>query len=72
MDFNLVLLTFNMIWRANLDGMITVEDVDLADPSAGHEEALSLPKLGDAEPLDVLHRRREPVQMRSKRLALGA
>ena len=51
--------------------MITVEDVDLADPSAGHEEALSLPKLGDAEPLDVLHRRREPVQMRSKRLALG-
>ena len=51
--------------------MITVEDVDLADPSAGHEEALSLPQLGDAEPLDVLHRRREPAQMMSKRLALG-
>ena len=48
--------------------MITVEDVDLANPSAGHEEALSLPKLSDAEPLDVLHRRREPVQMQSKRI----
>ena len=64
-------MKFNMISQTNLDGMITVEDVDLADPSAGYEEALSLPKLGDVEPLDVLHRRREPVQMRSKGLALG-
>ena len=63
-------MKFNMISQTNLDGMITVEDVDLADPPAGHEEALSLPELGDAEPLDVLHRWREPVQMRSKRLAL--
>ena len=51
--------------------MVTVEDVDLADPPAGHEETLSLPELGDAEPLDVLYRRGEPAQMRSKRLALG-
>ena len=41
-------MKFNMISQTNLDGMITVEDVDLADPSAGNEETLSLPKLGDA------------------------
>ena len=42
--------------------MISVEDVDLVNPAAGHEEALSPLQPGDAEPLDVLDGRGEAVQ----------
>ena len=42
--------------------MISVEDVDLVNPAAGHEEALPLLQLGDTEPLDVLNGRGEAAQ----------
>ena len=43
-------------------GVISVEDVDLADPSAGQEEALSSLQPGYAESLDILDGRGEAVK----------
>ena len=51
--------------------MIPVEDVDLVNPAAGHEEALPWLQPRDTEPLDILHGWGEAEQRLSKKWVLG-
>ena len=54
-----ILLKFNI---SDLNRVISIEDVDLVNPAAGHEEALPWLQPGDTEPLDVLDGRGEAAQ----------